>query len=75
MSIQDLIDKIDSLQTEIEFLKEQVRLINLKCDKMTNHIDFVDNTYSKIKKPFNYIVEKTSKFIESVDTSGFELDS
>lgn len=52
----------DDIKNELAFLRSEVREIkeillncNKNCNKMSEHIDFVDNTYNSLKTPINYI--------------------
>lgn len=64
----------DEILKEIKMLRDEVRELSKKIDsvnestkeskdsmiKMTNHIDFVENVYDRIKKPFNFIMNVVS---------------
>lgn len=57
---------IIKLNNKIEDIDQKlICLINLidkdvkqNCQKMSNHIDFIENIYEKIKAPMNYICSK-----------------
>ena len=71
----NLTKKINKLQNSIDKLQKEIEKINLnhtdistKCDKMSQHIDFVENIYENIKHPLGYICHK----ISSVMGNGIE---
>lgn len=59
--------KIDDLEKKVIFLEEKIdKLIdligNVKEDtgKMSTHIDFIDNVYTKVKMPLFWICDKVN---------------
>lgn len=54
--LQELNEKIDY---NTKLLNDILKLINndvkKKCDKMNEHIEFVENVYDAVKSPLNYI--------------------
>ena len=69
--IQKIQNKLDTLETQItrienkldKLLKDFEILNELEpqCKKMSEHIDFVENVYDKVKSPMYYIFNKISK--------------
>jgi hypothetical protein len=72
------------IRNDIKFLKNQVERIEEKldaimqkldtniiknCDKMGEHIDFVNNVYDTVKVPLHYISNKVQKMIGVVTTN------
>ena len=43
--------RLDNIEKDMEIIKNQ-------GDKMSNHIDFVEIIYNKIKNPFHYLFDK-----------------
>ena len=63
----NLIEKINKLQNSVDKLQQEMEKMNLnhtdlskKCDKMTKHIDFIDNVYEKVRYPLGYVCHKIS---------------
>lgn len=64
-------NEIASLKTKIERIEEKLDAILQKmdtniiknCDKMGEHIDFVNNVYDTVKVPLHYISNKVQKMI------------
>ena len=72
------------IRNDIKFLKNQVERMEEKldaimqkldtniiknCDKMGDHIDFVNNVYDTVKVPLHYISNKVQKMIGVVTTN------
>ena len=56
--LDDKLDKIDKkLDFIIEFFEKDVKK---NCDKMGEHIDFVENVYDNVKNPLGYLCNKIS---------------
>ena len=56
--IDELDNKILSLEKKIDTLIYKLEIIKEDTDKMSSHIDFVDNVYSKVKAPLFWICDK-----------------
>tara|TARA_B100000575_G_C23140764_1_gene663762 strand:+ start:3784 stop:4062 length:279 start_codon:yes stop_codon:yes gene_type:complete len=60
-SLEDKISVLDlKLNKIIELLEENV---TKNCDKMGNHIDFVENVYNNVKHPLNFVCNKFNYLI------------
>ena len=64
-----LIDRIDAIERKLDLilLKLDNDVID-NCDKMGNHIDFVNGVYDTVKVPLNYISNKIHKIINPFGT-------
>ncbi len=64
-------NEITSLKTKIDRIEEKLDAILQKmdttiiknCDKMGEHIDFVNNVYDTVKVPLHYISNKVQRMI------------
>ena len=62
--IKNIENKLDELTNKIDELDNKINLIlNIlekkvepNCNKMSNHIDFIDSIYEKAKYPLGYII-------------------
>jgi archaellum component FlaC len=61
----DRLDKFDIILEEILFLKQETIMLRKEIEeikssthKMDSHIDFVESIYERVKKPFNYVMDK-----------------
>lgn len=87
--VVEINDNIDDLHIKMDKILQLLENdISLKCDKMNDHINFVESVYDTVKNPLGFLLEKVNYMIESgrdysynllpasVDTyDGFELDS
>jgi hypothetical protein len=70
-------NEITILKNKIERMEEKLDIILQKmdthviknCDKMGDHIDFVNNVYDTVKVPLHYISNKVQKMIGGNNTS------
>lgn len=56
--IEYLENKILSLEKKIDTLMSKLDSVKEDTCKMSSHIDFVDNVYSKVKAPLFWICDK-----------------
>jgi hypothetical protein len=64
-------NEITNLKSQVERMEEKLDAILQKmdnniiknCDKMGDHIDFVNNVYDTVKVPLHYISNKVQKMI------------
>lgn len=57
--IDNLEKKIDNLETKLDKIYDLItnNVVN-SCNKMNNHIKFIENVYETIKMPMFFIVNK-----------------
>ena len=55
-----LFEKIDKIQKDVDELKMLFVENRESCEKMTKHIDFVNEIYEKFKHPLNVIKDMVS---------------
>lgn len=73
--------ELTELKNKIESIERKVDLILFKmdeniiksCDKMENHINFVNGVYTTVKVPLNYISNKIHKIINPLGFHHKEL--
>lgn len=71
--IDDLEKKISSLEEKIEKLVNLLENVKEDTGKMSNHIDFIDNVYTKVKTPLFWICDKVNSIkYNSVNYTGIE---
>ena len=58
-SLEEKINDLDDKLSDILILLE--RDIKPNCNKMSNHIDFVDNVYDTVKNPLGFICSRVGK--------------
>lgn len=52
--------KFDLILKKLEDIEDRLKKLEISCDKMNNHVDFVESVYSKIKSPFHYLMDRAS---------------
>jgi hypothetical protein len=59
-----IVKKMETIEQKLENIETILQNdISKKCDKMGQHIDFVDNVYSSVKKPLGYLCGKVNSFV------------
>ena len=57
-------NKIDTLDTKLNMIMELLdKDISTDCKKMSKHIDFVNEVYTKIKNPLGFLVNKVNSVL------------
>jgi len=54
-SIENELKKIDDKLTDLIILMNDNKR---DCEKMSSHIDFIDNVYQKLKTPIDYVCKR-----------------
>lgn len=58
ISLLSLSKKVDKLQKDVETILTLLESsVKNNCDKMSEHIDFIEDVYNKVKYPMNYVVD------------------
>ena len=71
-----ILEKINKLETDIENINlklnklEKLKNIEKNTKRMEEHIEFVENTYDKVKSPFHFLMNKVSS-ISSISSFPF----
>jgi hypothetical protein len=70
--VQDWIqlsDRLDTLERKLDLILLKLDGSVIKnCDKMGNHIDFVNGVYATVKVPLNYIANKIYKIANPLNS-------
>ncbi len=51
-------ERLEKLETEIKNLRKDIQNLTVVCSRMNTHIDFVENVYSTVRIPANYLKNK-----------------
>jgi len=58
--------KLDNLETKLDNILKLLDSNSKDCKKMSSHIDFIDDIYTNVKAPMNYICNSINgKFIKN----------
>lgn len=58
--LESLYKKIEILEGEVYDLKVLINKLIKTCERMDNHISFVENTYDTLRKPLDFVKEKVN---------------
>ena len=58
--LQLILEKLKVLENSHLNLERKVNEIYKNTKRMEDHIDFVENTYDKVKTPFHYLMDKVN---------------
>ena len=62
-SIKQLNLKLDKINDKLDNIMDILnRDVKEKCDKMGEHIDFIENVYDNVKNPLGYLCNKLNSF-------------
>lgn len=62
--LTNITNRLDELERKLDLILTKLDGSVIKnCDKMGNHIDFVNGVYATVKVPLNYIANKMHKII------------
>jgi hypothetical protein len=62
-------EKLDYIIKLLEEIKLEQSKISVQTEKMESHIEFINNEYSIIKKPLNYILDTAN----SIKNNGMKI--
>ena len=58
--LESLHKKMEILEGEVSDLKVLINKLIKTCERMDNHISFVENTYDTLRKPLDFVKEKVN---------------
>ena len=67
--LDKLQQSVNQLQKDVEILKNNNKSISYNCEKMNNHINFIENIYENVKSPLEYLCNKIYYLMGSNNTS------
>ena len=69
-------NKIERMEEKLDAILQRMENSIIKnCDKMGDHIDFVNNVYDTVKVPLQYLSNKVQKMIGVVSTNSNHHDA
>jgi hypothetical protein len=57
--MDDINTKLDLIIVKLNKIERHIELTSSTCDRMDDHIDFVEDTYNKLRHPIQYITGQT----------------
>ncbi len=75
--LKKLNDEITYIRNDLIVIKKTLDKTDVKCEKMTDHIEFIDGIYVKVKGPFEYIINLLSakRISLPLNTDGIIMDT
>ena len=79
---ENITKKIEALDLSLEILKERAEEMNKKldklcklvdehvvpdCDKMSNHINFIETVYNTVKNPLGFLCNRINRVIGAIN--------
>ena len=58
--LENLSKKIETLEGEVYELKVLINQLIKTCERMDEHISFVETTYDTLRKPLDFVKEKVN---------------
>jgi chaperonin cofactor prefoldin len=58
-------EKLDLIDSKIDKLSRKTDEVEKSCDVMRVHIQFVESTYSVVRKPLNYLTNRINTMFTS----------
>ena len=68
----EILKRLDQIQRDIAIIKQRLDLIEPQTQKMDRHVDFVNDVYSSVKKPFHFICHQANYLISGSSSSDSE---
>lgn len=62
-------NKIDNIDIKLGNIQKTQTDINDTCNKMENHVDFVENTYSAVRAPLNFLKKNIDKIMGNAESN------
>ena len=76
--ISKLEDRFDNIEKKLNKLLEKFQILDElepQCKKMTEHIDFVEGVYDKVKQPMHFIFDKISQLKNITSGKNIEIEN
>ena len=70
--VKEIINRLEQIQKDITQIRERLDIIEPQTQKMDQHVDFVNDVYSSVKKPFHFICNQANYLISSSSNSNSE---
>ena len=59
---------------ELQDIRNQLTLIQSSCDKMSKHIEFVDEVFDNVRTPFQWLMNKANQ-LAGIGGSAIQLSN
>lgn len=62
----DILKKLGTIEARLDLMDTKIKEMNKSCTSMDNHIGFVENVYSSLKSPLNYLANMVTSTTEEL---------
>jgi archaellum component FlaC len=59
--MEELNEKLDKIIHKLERIENRLNIVEESCNGMDNHINFVNNVYSTIRTPLDFMVNQVGR--------------
>ena len=59
--MEEINEKLDKIIHKLELIENRLGIIEESCSEMGNHINFVNNVYSTVRTPLDFILNQVSR--------------
>ena len=59
--MEELNEKLDKIIHKLERIEKRLDIVEESCNGMDNHINFVNNVYSTIRTPLDFMVNQVGR--------------
>jgi len=73
--VEEVEDQLNRIETKLDALLEKMNISAKECNKMGEHIDFIEGIYETVKFPLSYICTKVNMFAGSNSASLEEAEA
>jgi len=67
--INELLERVKNLEAILERIVDRTENIQISAQKMDTHINFVEDIYSVVKKPFDILLQSCVGYIPTESNS------
>jgi predicted nuclease with TOPRIM domain len=58
--MNDIKNDLNEIKTNLRELTEAVKSLEQQCSRMNNHINFIEETYSSLRTPLDFLLQKVN---------------
>ena len=67
--IEKIEKRLERMEVKLDALLEKMEISVKECNKMGEHIDFIENVYETVKMPLTFICDKVNIFSGNQETN------
>lgn len=59
--MEEINKKLDTIIHKLELIENRLGIVEESCSEMDNHINFVNNVYSTVRTPLDFILNQVGR--------------